>query len=697
MLGNSRFPRILNWVRLEMMVVLQIIAVWLPAQEEADTTFWTIDLDDVVITAQYAPTAAEEAVHQVKVLKAEELQRSGFVNLAEALSQQINLRIDTDPILGNGLLVQGIGGENVQIMIDGVPVIGRVDGDVDLSQISLSNVARVEIVQGALSAQYGSNAAGGVINIITKKSQLGIWQIDTRHQLESLGILNNNLSIGKRSGKFWLQLSADHYRAQFAPEDSLRIYETANSVGGESYRRKKIPWNPKRQIGLGGQLRYDLNDSTNLRYRYGRFNEELSIFGEVRRPQFQPYAFDDQYTTRRQDHNLHLESWLSPGLYLQSTTAFNDYQRLGMTQRLDLTADTTSLVPGAQDTTGFTAFLHRSILSTTGDRFWNMLAGVEIMYETGSGARILDGGRNRTNRGNYALWAGLRLRPLEGLTLESNLRYGYNTKYDHPLIPSVNLAWQPSKIWTVRAGYAHGFRAPSLKELHFNFIDVNHYIVGNTDLAAEHARNATVSVAYRKRSIRDHLLSWNINLFYNKITNRIILAEYESLHYNYQNLEEYETHGFNVQLAYTCKTRFSVSTNFAFTRLYNELSVDTDAGRFTPLPEMQNEVRYKLPLIETDLNLIHRYIGRQVQFYQDSNGELLQGTVGEYHLLHLNLSRRFWQDRLLCSAGAKNLLDQSTVPLQGGNSGGAHSDSGADRLIGFGRSFFVSLQLSLSR
>lgn len=674
---------------------LTFLTVHLSAQQQIDTSLWNIDLDDVVVTAQYAPTTAEEAVHQVTVLKAEDLQRSGFVNLAEALSQQINLRVDTDPILGNGLLIQGIGGENVQIMIDGVPVIGRVDGNVDLSQISLSNVARIEIVQGAMSAQYGSNAAGGVINIITKRSQIGKWQIDTRHQLESLGIMTNNLSVGKRSGKFWGQVSVDHYRAQFAPEDSLRLYETVTSVGGESYQRKKTPWNPKRQLGLGAQLRYDLSDSTNLRYRFGRFHEELSIYGEIRRPQFQPYAFDDEYTTFRQDHNLHLESWLRPGLYLQSTTAFNDYERLGTTRRLDMTVDTTSLVPGTQDTTAFTSFLHRTILSTSGDRFWNVLTGLEITYETGSGDRINDEGSNLTRRGNYALWAGLRLRPGDGLTVETNLRYGYNTKYDHPLIPSVNLAWQPTKAWTIRAGYAHGFRAPSLKELHFNFVDVNHYIVGNPELEAEHARNATFSVAYRKKSGSGQLLAWNANFFYNSITNRIILAEYESLRYHYQNLEKYQTHGLNLQLAYTFQNRLSFSTNFAYTRLYNDLSEDTDSDSFTPLSEMQNELQYQLPLIDTDLKVIHRFVGKQVQFYQDSNGVLQQGSVGRYHLLHLNLSRAFWQDRILWSAGVKNLLDQSTVPLQGGNSGGAHSSSGADQLIGFGRSFFVSLQLSL--
>ena len=131
-------------------------------------TLWELDFDNIVVTAQYAPTDVKNAVHEVKVIKAQTIQEQGFNNLAEVLTQQLNLRVNADLALGNGLQIQGIGGENVQVMIDGVPVIGRLNGNIDLSQINLNDVERIEIIEGAMSAQYGSNAAGGVIKIITK-------------------------------------------------------------------------------------------------------------------------------------------------------------------------------------------------------------------------------------------------------------------------------------------------------------------------------------------------------------------------------------------------------------------------------------------------------------------------------------------------------------------------------------------------
>ncbi|HMQ59990.1 MAG TPA: TonB-dependent receptor plug domain-containing protein, partial [Flavilitoribacter sp.] len=117
-----------------------LLAVWIAgipdviaqsAGSAADTVTWSIDLSDIVVTAQYAPTHAGNAVHKIRVIKAEEIHRQGLNNLGEALSRQLNLRVSTDPTLGNGLKIQGIGGENVQIMIDGVPVIGRLDGNID--------------------------------------------------------------------------------------------------------------------------------------------------------------------------------------------------------------------------------------------------------------------------------------------------------------------------------------------------------------------------------------------------------------------------------------------------------------------------------------------------------------------------------------------------------------------------------------
>jgi len=79
------------------------------------------------------------------------------------LSTELNIRTTHDGALGSSLTMQGLGGEHIKILVDGVPVIGRENGNIDLDQINLQNVDHIEVINGPMSVVYGSNALAGVI------------------------------------------------------------------------------------------------------------------------------------------------------------------------------------------------------------------------------------------------------------------------------------------------------------------------------------------------------------------------------------------------------------------------------------------------------------------------------------------------------------------------------------------------------
>ncbi|MBK9274597.1 MAG: TonB-dependent receptor plug domain-containing protein [Flavobacteriales bacterium] len=85
--------------------------------------------------------------------------------LGEALRNELTVRLGQDNILGTAVSMQGLGGENVKVLVDGVPVIGRQDGNLDLAQLDLTGIERVEVVEGPLSVNYGTNALAGTINL----------------------------------------------------------------------------------------------------------------------------------------------------------------------------------------------------------------------------------------------------------------------------------------------------------------------------------------------------------------------------------------------------------------------------------------------------------------------------------------------------------------------------------------------------
>ncbi|MEM6379407.1 MAG: TonB-dependent receptor plug domain-containing protein, partial [Bacteroidota bacterium] len=136
-----------------------------------DSIGMSLDIPEVVVTAQYAPTDSRNAVQNIRTIKRLAIEQQGANNLEQLLQQDVNIRIRQDLLLGSSMSLLGIGGENIKIMIDGVPVVGRLDGNIDISQINLNNIERIEIVEGPMAVSYGTDALGGVINLITKKSQ----------------------------------------------------------------------------------------------------------------------------------------------------------------------------------------------------------------------------------------------------------------------------------------------------------------------------------------------------------------------------------------------------------------------------------------------------------------------------------------------------------------------------------------------
>ncbi|PHI21903.1 hypothetical protein CEQ90_01035 [Lewinellaceae bacterium SD302] len=685
-------------MRFPFVLVLFLLSRFLLAQEQ-DTLAWSISLEDVVVTAQYAPTSAEEAVHRIEVIKAEEWQQRGLNTLSDVLQQQLNMQISSDPVLGNGLSIQGLGGQNVQIMIDGVPVIGRLGGNIDLNQLNLSQFERVEIVTGSLSAQYGSNASGGVVNLISKKHQLNTWNFEAGAQLESFGIENQFARLGRKFGPIQIDGGINRYVADFANVDELREFrEVEIDTLGNTRSERVVPWNPKDQFGYDVNLSYRPTDSLSFRYGYRAFNEELIIYDEVRRPVFRPYANDQFFTTRRRDHNLSVEYWLNDKWYWQTTAGLNRFDRLKDTRRLDFEPDTTSQVAFGQDTTVYTGTLLRTSISRIGKGPFSGRFGLEYFGESGAGGRILDTATNETEPDllNVAGWINLQYQAGAAWTIEANLRGGYNSRYSHPLIPALNVLWQPKPNLQWRIGYARGFRAPSVQELFFNFIDINHYIVGSQTLAAERAHNLRADFSWQsggdERAAR---LSVEAALFYNRISDRITLVEYTTGQFTYGNLDEYETHGVNLGMNFRPAKNLELRLGGAYTRLSNPANEeDSSLDRFIGLSEMSNSLAYRIDALLMDFRIVHRYVGRRDRYTIGLEEEVERGFIEDFHLVDLTVQQSY-RGKITLGAGIKNLFDQQRVAVTSGAGGGAHSGAVGSQLVAFGRNFFVRVGVNL--
>jgi outer membrane receptor for ferrienterochelin and colicins len=145
--------------------------------------------DEIIITASRTPQKTDNIAIPVTIISKKEIQRIGATKVNEVLQEQTGLFITNGTgsravgggIFGNGLQLQGLSPDHTLVLIDGEPVIGRQGGVLDLSRITANNIKTIEIIKGPFSSIYGSEAMGGVINIITDNSQKNVFNTSLRY------------------------------------------------------------------------------------------------------------------------------------------------------------------------------------------------------------------------------------------------------------------------------------------------------------------------------------------------------------------------------------------------------------------------------------------------------------------------------------------------------------------------------------
>lgn len=641
-------------------------------------------LSQVVVTAQYAPNSTEKSVHSIKIIDRKRMEQQAAVNLRDLLQKETNMRISQDNILGSGLSVQGISGQNVKFLIDGVPVVGRLDGNIDLSQINLNNVERVEVVEGPLSVNFGTDALAGTINIITRRPKNDQLDVELNTYYESVGQYNVDGRVALNRGGHGFTLSGGrNYFDGWSREDAF--FEFPKKTLADAGRVKS--WKPKEQFFAAAQYIYK-HKSWSFR-PYGEWFQEEVINRGVPRTPYYTSAFDDRYRTQRANGGVDVSGRIHPEYRLAVLAAYNHFTRTKNTFYRDLTDLQAELTTNAgdQDTSKFDQFMSRaSVARTKADAKLNFELGYDIIVETAHGRRIEDGSKTI---GDYAAYGSLEYTPVYGLTFRPGVRYGYNSQYKAPVTPSFNVRYSIKKF-TIRASYARGFRAPTTKELYFNFVDVNHHVLGNNELKAEHSDNVSASMNWQYLK-QQTSLKVELAGYYNDIRNMITLgiASGSATEYTYINIGNYRTVGGNLNTTFGYH-HFKADLGFAYVGRYNQLADTLSAPAFSFTPEFRAGLTYDIRSWNTSIAVFYNYVGALPSYTTTAEGGVELREVADYHLLDVTVSKKFWKERIVWSVGAKNLLNVQQVNSNA-SSGGAHSGTASSVPVAWGRSVFTSV------
>ncbi|MBK8881689.1 MAG: TonB-dependent receptor plug domain-containing protein [Bacteroidales bacterium] len=380
-------------------------------------------LDEVVVTGNFRPQRADKSIYNIKVVGQQKIAEQGANNLKDLLTNQVNLSISQDPALGSSLKIKGLTGNNVKILVDGVPVIGRMGGNIDLTQLNLYNIDHVEMVEGPMSVIYGSDALAGAINIITKENKNSNFGLTTNAYYETAGTYNIDGNVNFRKKRHSVSLSLGRNFFDGFSTDTLRSQS----------------WKPKEQYN--GDLYYMYtHDRAKIKYQVSYMHETLWDKGNLMEPRYFT-AFDSWFYSKRLNNRLDYDRTLKNGMSIKMLGSYSMYQRRKVTYLKDLSTMDQIISPNAadHDTTDFNAFLYRFVIGQEDPaRKLNYSMGLDLNHESGTGKRIID---NKQQIGDYALFTSLKYSPSKKISFQPGLRFAYNTRFSVPPVPSINISW----------------------------------------------------------------------------------------------------------------------------------------------------------------------------------------------------------------------------------------------------------------
>lgn len=647
-------------------------------------------LNEVVVTGLNTPQKQKDALSVYRIITKEQIQAQGAVTLDEIMKNQLNVSVKNDLLLGPDMRMQGLGGDKVKILIDGIPINGREGGNINLSQINLNNVDRIELIQGPMSVVYGTDALGGVINIITKNEKKPL-SVNAGGYYESIGRYNFDASVSTRIGKR-SQMTIGGGRNEFAgwnKIEQVKIYEDDTL-----YYARGFLFKPNEQ-GLGNfAYNYTAPSGFNARLASDYMQEKVTNKGvlETWDPYNGAYSKDEYYRTKRWMNRLSLDGKLGKGTW-QSQNGYMLYYRTRTSYLKDMVTLEQELnsQTGSQDTSSFRdVYARASYNNRIGSRL-DYTVGYDINLQYATSLKIT--GKEKQIQ-DYAAYINLGYDVWKNkLKAQVGFRGAYNTVYNPPVIPTINILYTPAKKLQIRASYAEGYRAPSLKEMHLSFIDLNHHIIGNENLEAESSRHMQVSASYQAYEKDNDYLQFILSGFYNDVYNGITLAPLDptnpnSIDYTYANLS-HQTNTIATAQADGQYKRLHYQVGYS----YNHTFADPGNYKAFSASEVTTTLQYSWKKPGINFNTVYKLSGRQPFIQSNIDGSAsYDGTRDAYHLCDVSLEKKFFERKLQVVAGVKNMFDFRQANVAGRTNSGTHGGGGSSFLP---RSVFTSVRLSL--
>lgn len=568
--------------------------------EYIDSISRHFDLGEVVVTGTRTPKFLKDTPIQTRVITSREIEKTDATNIQDLLQQELpGVEFSYAMNQQTHLNFSGFGGQGVLFLIDGERLAGETMDDVDFTRLNMDNVERIEIVKGAASALYGSNATGGVINIITKKTDKP-WTLNVNGRLARHNEQRYGASFGlngKRLGNMFTAnyTDVDNFDVHSAAGPVTRIISTV--YGDRTLNLKdQLVWSPSRNVEIGGRVGY--------------------FFRQTTRTAEQPERYRDF------SGGLRIDWTLSDHDMLQANYAFDQYDKSDYQKQRKLDIRDYSNVRN----------MFRLLYNHTFGSGDILTAGADFMHDYLFNTN-LDNTERKQDSFDFFMQYDWRIS--QKLEAVGAVRYDYfSDGGESRLTPKLNLCYKPVRNLSLRAGYGMGFRAPTLKEKYYDFDMAGIWIVeGNAALKSEISHNLNLSAEY----VKGHY-NLTASAYYNKVENKLATgAPYfrtpsDKLPYlPYTNLDGYSVYGGEIGVQARWDNGMSARFTYAYTK--EELPTDKQGNavnnQYIPARRHSLNVRY-----DYDRQFSARY-----GISAGISGRLLSGTENEEYRNYYDVSQ----------------------------------------------------------
>lgn len=595
----------------------------LNAQEKNDSVS-KIEIDEVVVTGSGYRQNVKDAPATISVIPQSEIKKRAYRDITDVL-QDIPGVFITGGGGSSDISIRGADAGYTLILIDGKRANTRSirpnsDGP-GLEQglmPPVEAIERIEVVKGPMSTLYGSDAMGGVINIITKKTSNTGW----RGSLATDAMITTNSDAGNT-----YQVNANASGSLIKNVLGLKF----NGLYSHRDEDKIISGFPERTIkSFGGQLSYNPNDNNtitadfnyNRQERYSRIGKSLAAGGRS------STSFDDY---DRINYALGHQGKYGK-LRLNNTLQHDKSDNFSRGMKYQTT------ILNSINTYDF----NKHVLSFGGEFRNEKLNDPENQFENNGVVQ------SEIKRYSWALFAEMNWKLVEKLNFVTGIRYDNNETYGSHIAPRGYLIYSINNNFTLKGGVATGYKAPSLRQSTDNWgsitgganAPVPGVILGDSSLKPEKSFNQELTVMFEndKRTFSASVTAYNTN-FQDKITE---VRQCDNCQHNGKdylfvsrqtNVDKSVIHGLEANLTLRFTKNINLKTNYTFTESEVK-SNDLKGNSLARLPKhMANAIlEWKAT---KDLDFWSRYNFRSKSLPGISRGNVATTTISDYSLFDL--------------------------------------------------------------